>query len=495
VPAGQYLPPQPGPSYEPGQVNQQGPGTLWPQAGQPGSPDYSQQEPQYGPGAAASQYGGGPPYGPGGGQPPYGHGGGQPPYGAGYPLAWELEPKKRRGKLIPLVAVLAVLAVISGGAVFAYARLNGGDQPAAVLPGNSVAYARIDLNPSAGQKVAALRFLMKFPSAKEQIGLTGDQDDLRQKLFELIKKDAGDSLAAVDFDKDIKPWLGDRAGLAATPGQADKPDVVIAVQVKNEDKAAKGLDKLFANEQDKPKRAFAKGYVLLSDQQSAVDAAVAASNKDSLQDNAKFGKDMSALGEQGFASFWADTRGLALASGKRLTAEQRAALPEGSAAAALRFDSKYVELKGIVHGDQSIKVSNADAGDVVSKLPGTTAAAVALSDGAKLVSTIWTQLEKSSGTAGFNLGDVTKNFTDEYGLVLPDDLKPLLGKNLAVAVDKDAADGPKIGARIETDPARAEEVVNKVTDLISTRTPLNVPIAQAKDQDTLTLATQQGYAD
>ena len=465
---GQY-PPQQGPG------NQQGPGALWPQPGQPGSPDYPQP-----------------------GQGNYPQGGGQPPYGPGFPQAqqWQPEPKKKRGKLIPLVAVLAVLAVIGGGAVFAYARLTGGDQPAAVLPGNAVAYARIDLNPSAGQRVAALRFLLKFPSAKEQIGLTSDNDDLRQKLFELIKKNSGDDLADVDFDKDVKPWLGDRAGVAAVPGKdSDEPDVVMAVQVKDEDKAAKGLDKLFADEEDKPKRAFAKGYVLLTDEQAALDAAVAASKGGSLQDNATFDKDMSALGEQGFASFWADTKGIALATGDKLTEEQRSALPNGSVAAALRFDSQYVELKGVVHGDQSLKVNSSDAGDIISKLPDTTAGAVALSDGANLVGTIWTQLEKSTASSGLDLGELTKNFRDQYGLVLPDDLKPLLGKNLAVAVDKNDEDGPKIAARMETDPAKAEEVVDKVIELIRTRTAANVPIEKAKDADTLVIATDKAYAD
>ena len=112
--------------------------------------------------------------------------------------------------------------MVAGGGIFAYGKLNGGDQPAAVLPGNAVAYARVDLNPSAGQKVAAMRFLLKFPSVKDKLGLTGDNDDLRQKLFELIKKYAGDDLADVDFDKDIKPWLGDRAGMAALPAADGK---------------------------------------------------------------------------------------------------------------------------------------------------------------------------------------------------------------------------------------------------------------------------------
>ncbi|TDU86937.1 flagellar basal body-associated protein FliL [Kribbella voronezhensis] len=470
---------QSGPQY--GQVPGQGnPGALWPQ---PGAADYPQ-GPQYG-------QGGQPQYG----QAQYGQGG-QPPFG-GQPQVqqWQPEPRKKRTKLVPLIAVLAVLAVIGGGGIFAYAKLNGGDQPASVLPANSVAYARIDLNPSAGQRVAALRFLMKFPSAKEKIGLTSDKDDLRQKLFDLIKKDAGDDLADVDFEKDVKPWLGDRAGVAAVPADDGKAEAVVAVEVKNQGKATKGLDKLFAGDDHAPKRAFAGKYVLLSDEQSVLDSAVAASKGSSLQDNEKFSKDMSALGEQGFASFWADTKGLALAAGKKMTEQQRAALPEGSAAAVLRFDAQYVELKGVVHGDQSLKVGTKDAGDVIGKLPDTTAGALALSDGANLVGTIWTQLEKSSGQAGINLGDLTKNFTDEYGIALPDDLKPLLGKNLALAIDKDKADGPKIAARMETDPGKAEEVVDKLLNLMHSRTTANVPVKKAKDDDTLVIATDQGYAE
>ncbi|WP_237744947.1 DUF3352 domain-containing protein [Kribbella catacumbae] len=423
----------------------------------------------------------------------HGGGGGQPPYGAPETMQWQPEPKKR-GKLIPLVAVLAVLAVVAGGGVFAYARLTGGGQPAAVLPGNSVAYARVDLNPSAGQKVAAVRFLLKFPSAKEKIGLTSDQDDLRQKLFDLIKKDAGDDLADVDFEKDVKPWLGDRAGVAAVPGtDGEKPDAIVAVEVKNEDEATKGLDKLFANEKDKPGRAFTDGYVLLSEKQSVVDAAVASSKESPLAENVKFKADMDALGEQGFVSFWADSKGLALASGERLTDEQRAALPNGSMAAALRFDAQYVELKGVANSDTSIKVNKSNAGDQIAKLPDTTAGAFALSDGATLVDTVWKQLEKSG--AGLNLPELTKNFTSEYGLALPDDLKPLLGENLAIAIDKDSSNGPKIAARIKTDPAKAEQVVDKVLNLVRTRTPANIPLKKAKDAENLVISTDQEYAD
>jgi len=408
-------------------------------------------------------------------------------------VQWGPEPRKKRGKLVPLIAVLAVLLVVGGGGIFAYARLTGGKQPAAVLPGNAVAYARIDLNPSAGQRVAALRFLMKFPSVKKEIGLTSDNDDLRQKLFELIKKESGGDLADVDFDKDIKPWLGDRAGVVAVPGaDAKEPDAVVAVEVKDEDQATTGLDKLFAEEKDKPGRAFTDGYVILAETQAIVDSAVAAGKDNPLEENAKFSADMSALGEQGFVSFWGDFEGLASFASSELTGEDAAAVPEGSMAAALRFDSQYVELKGVVHGDKSIKVGSSDAGNLIAQLPETTAGAIALSDGSNLVDTIWTQLNKSTG--GMNLDDLTKGFTDEYGLVLPDDLKSLLGKNFVAAIDKDS-DVPKIGLRMETDPAKAEAVVGKVQDLLRSQADLDVPIEQAKDADTLVVATEQAYAD
>jgi hypothetical protein len=504
-----------------------------PQYGQPGQPQYGQSGPQQGQpghpgqsGQAGQQYGqpprgpqqpqyqqqGGPQYGqPGaasygqpaqagqpGGQSSYEqlHVGGQPPQGPGFgpgQQQWQPEPRKKRGKLIPIIAALAMVLVVAGGGIFAYGKLNGGKQPASVLPGNAVAYARVDLNPSAGQKVAAIRYLLKFPSVKENLGLTGENDDLRQKLFESIKKYAGDDLADVDYDKDVKPWLGERAGLAALPPAdgKDDPVVVVAIEVKNEDDAAKGLDKLMAKEKKKPGRAFSNGYVLLADDQATVDQAVATSKDNPLEKNAEFSADMDALGEQGFASVWADMKGLAGISGK-VQSEQLAGITDATMAAALRFDSSYVELKGIARGDQSVKVDGADAGELIGQLPDTTAGALAISGGENLVDTMWKQVEKASNG---NLEELTQEVTEETGLTLPDDLKSLLGKNLAVAIDKDAANGPKIAARMETDPAKAEPVVEKLTTLLRRKASANIPIETAKDNDSLVVATDQSYAE
>ncbi|TCO51880.1 uncharacterized protein DUF3352 [Kribbella antiqua] len=485
----QYGRPQGQPQY--GQP-QQRPGSYGQQpgqpSGQPGQPSYGQ------PGGQPSYGQQGQPYGQPGGQASYEQMsfGGQPPQGPGFGQQWQEPGKKKRGKLIPIIAALVVALVAAGGGIFAYGKLNGGKQPAAVLPGNAVAYARVDLNPSAGQKVAAIRFLMKFPSVKENLSLTGENDDLRQKLFESIKKYAGDDLADVDYDKDIKPWLGERAGVAALPAANgdDEPKAIIAIQVKNEDKASAGIDKLFAKEEKKPGKAFSNGYVLLSDTQATVDSAVAAAKDNSLEQNEKFSADMKKLGEQGFVSVWADMKGVAAISGK-VGSDELAGISDASMAAALRFDSSYVELKGIAHGDQSVKVNSADAGDIIGKLPETTAAALAVSGGESLVDTMWKQLEKSSNG---NVKQLTEEIEQETGLSLPDDLKTLLGKNLAVAIDKDADNGPQIAARLETDPAKAEPVVEKLVTLLREKAG-NIPVRQAKDDDTLVVATTEEYAE
>ncbi|MGW7679964.1 DUF3352 domain-containing protein [Kribbella sp. NPDC054772] len=464
------------------------------QGGQYGGPQ--QGGPQHG-----GQYGGAPQGGPQygqAGQSSYEQmhvGGGQPPQGPGFggPQQWQPEPKKKRGKLIPIVAALAMVLVVAGGGIFAYGKLSGGKQPADVLPGTAVGYARVDLNPSAGQKVNAIRFLMKFPSVKEQLGLSGEKDDLKQKLFEQIKKSAGDDLADVDFDKDIKPWLGDRAGAALIPSTdgEKRPNPVVAVEVKNEDAANKGMDKLLANEKDKPGRAFSNGYMLVAEDQATVDSAVAAAKDSPLSKNAKFSADMDKLGEQGFVSAWADMKAIASMTG-RVDSGQLAGFGDASSAIALRFDSSYVELKGIGHSDQSIKVNSADAGDLISKLPDSTAGAVAISGGDSLIDTIWQQVQKAGGE---NLKPMLDRITEETGLTLPDDLKSLAGKNLAVGIDKDTADGPKIAARMETDPAKAEPVVQKLTTLLRERSSQNIPIETAKDDDTFVVSTSKDYAE
>ena len=139
---------------------------------------------------------------------------------------------------------LGGLLLVGGGTAVAVTMLGGGGaQPDSVLPGNAIAYVRMDIDPSAGQKIAAVRLLRKLPQVDDALAGGGDP---RQKLFQTLQKDSPD-LRSVDYDKDVKPWLGDRFGVAVLPSdQAGDVNVAVALQVKDEDKARAGITKLMA---------------------------------------------------------------------------------------------------------------------------------------------------------------------------------------------------------------------------------------------------------
>ena len=104
-------------------------------------------------------------------------------------------------------------------------------------------------------------------------------------------------------------------------------------------------------------------------------------------------------------------------------------------------------------------------------------------------------MEADQKASNSNIQELTEAVKEETGLTLPIGLKSLLGKNLAVSIDKDACNGPKIAARMETDPAKAEPVVEKLTTLLRKQSSANIPIETAKDDDSLVVATDQSYAE
>jgi hypothetical protein len=135
-------------------------------------------------------------------------------------------------------AALGVLAIGGGVAAWAAASFFGqGSQPAEALPDSTIGYVSIDLDPSGGQKIAALRLARKFPAFKDKVGLqTGD--DIRKWIFDKVAEGNCD----LDFDRDVAPWLGSRAAVAAVG--ADEPRPVVVVQTSDADKAKEGVKRL-----------------------------------------------------------------------------------------------------------------------------------------------------------------------------------------------------------------------------------------------------------
>ncbi|WP_327093262.1 DUF3352 domain-containing protein [Nonomuraea sp. NBC_01738] len=406
-------------------------------------------------------------------------------------------PRKQGGRKGWIIAAIAAVAVIlfGGGTVYALTSLGGGGtQPHEVLPASAFAYVRLDLDPAANQKLALFQIARKFTVTKDSFS----GEDPRQALFNQLKTSTGEDLAKVDFAKDVDPWLGSRVGIGvlSPAAGAKEPGFVVAVQVKDQEQAKAGIAKLMGD--DKYGLSFRDDYALVTDNQQNADKYAA--EEGSLADNADFSGDLDAVGEQGVLSFWGHLGKLADLAKTELTPEQSKAFEQiknARFAGALRFDSAYAELAGIVRGAEGLGTDDAQT-SAIATLPDTTAGAISISGLDEVITKKWAEIEKSaSATPG---GAQFKQFIDQaksqWGLALPDDLATIVGKNLTVAVDREGLDSDQIkgGVRIVTDPAKAQAVLDKVEKAMTAQGQPAPKIAKVAGDGTFTIATTDEYA-
>ncbi|MET0819451.1 MAG: DUF3352 domain-containing protein [Aeromicrobium sp.] len=286
-----------------------------------------------------------------------------------------------KGGRAAIIGGIAVALVVAGGigAYAVYNRLSGGGtQPHDVMPASTQVYLRLDLDPSASQKINLFKLLRKVPDLADEIGIKNDEADIRELVFpKILASECKD----VDYDKDVEPWLGDRIGVGAS---IKDRTALIAVQTTDEDKSRAGIKKLFACADEKYGIAYRDGYALIAPTQAEVDKAVAATDKATLGDNKTFSNDVDALGDQGIASAWADLKSLAdLPEAKEALGPQLGELVKaGSVATTLRADGDAIEV-AVLGGMSPTKGDGKVA--ALGKLPSDTVAALSVSGAGKQV--------------------------------------------------------------------------------------------------------------
>jgi hypothetical protein len=473
---------------------------------------------------------GGPPPGPG--APPNGPGWTQPEWvGAGG------QPPRRRRRGVLFGAIGAAFAIVLGGGAFAaYQYLSGGGpQPAEALPSNTIAYLRIDLDPSASQKVNAIRLLRRVPEFEDATGISSDTDDLRELMFDAMVEDSDCDLS---YEDDIKPWIGDRAGLAAVPVD-DRVVTVAAVQVSDQqaakdavdaikecgvsasafdsgavagdvDVASGGAGGLLASsdvvtaDDESVDVDFVGDYMLIADDPDALPDIVSDAESSPLSDSGQFQADMDALDGEGFASYWVNVDGF------RDAAESMGGVPPGqfgmegahTTFGAVRAGSDNIEFVMQTTSDADI---SADVDNPISELPDTTLMAASASGGAELIDNYWgdvqSMIENFGGPDAY--ADMLSTVETETSLRLPDDLRTILGDNITLAMDstgltpenfgsEDPADF-YFGARLTTDQAAIQEVVDRLNAKLASEGMSGTLITQETD-DGLVVASNDDYA-
>lgn len=452
--------------------------------------------------------------------------------------------RRRRIVAISVVAAL-VVGVLASGAWAAYAFLfGGGPRPEEALPASTVAVVSIDLDPSAGQKIAAIKAIRKFPSLKKSLGLDTD-DDLRRFLFDKAVE-SGDC-GEVDFEKDVKPWIGKRAAFAAVDLGDDEPAPAIALQITDRDKARTGFSRVAdcAGAGEDFRWSIGEDYLIASDSQEHADEIRRDGERKPLADDALFQRWHDEAGDAGVVNFYVSARVTRYLSdlldglsdevfggsdsafdGRAYSGDAMSGLsaPRGARSAddpdplagvreeldkfagmagTVRFAGGGMELS-VAAGGLSGAVSASKVGEQVAELPGNTAFALGFGI-SKAFSDAFADGFVNGFTAavGGSSDDAIADFEDQTGLKLPEDITTLLGDSLILSIGGDAprdladiesfADVP-VGLVIHGDAAKIKDLISRFEDRSGYRLS-DIPLVVGGDDDTVVLTPSQDYAE
>jgi hypothetical protein len=200
-------------------------------------------------------------------------------------------PKKSRFRKALITLTGGLLLAISLGAVAVIFLVGRGPQPEEVLPSDTVAIAKIDLNPKINQRINLVRFLAKFPRAIENF----DQED---PIGSLIRQFGLTS--EIDWNA-IKPWLGNRYAIAGIES-AGSINAVVLLSVNDEAQAEYFMAKNYPD----LKYEIMKGFLVIAESKAVLN--LISSSPKKLSESMEFKQDIDSLGEDHIALIWADLK-------------------------------------------------------------------------------------------------------------------------------------------------------------------------------------------
>ena len=203
----------------------------------------------------------------------------------------EVTTKKKSKKRVLGYSLAVLFLGLGGGALAFLFLLGGGPQPEDILPRDTVAIAKIDLDPKIGQRVNLIRFLSKFPNTLKDF----DEED---PIGSILKQNRFTS--DIDWES-IKPWIGNRFAVAVLESANElKPILILAITDQEE------MEYFFLKNYPELDYEVVSNYVVIADSKSALNLVVNAPSF--LSENEKFISDMKTLGGDQIASIWADLR-------------------------------------------------------------------------------------------------------------------------------------------------------------------------------------------
>lgn len=296
---------------------------------------------------------------------------------------------------MPALVRLPVHLLLAAAAALALAVGCGGDDegtdgPASVVPANSLIFIEGTLRPDGQLK----------EDVNSLAATIGGVDDLGDLIVTELEEDARESGEPFDFESEVEPWLGERAGFAWRDGDQDTP--TIAVESTDTEATQDFVDKMARRSKEGYRDGSYDGvaykvggeddevigligdFLVSAEDERAFKAAVDAAEGESLADLARYEDAISAASDASLADAYIDVGGLIEASEDGLDEEARQALdslgidPSDATAVASVIPSAdriEVELSGDLAGQEP---PEGDASELLGSMPADSFVAVAL---------------------------------------------------------------------------------------------------------------------
>jgi hypothetical protein len=137
------------------------------------------------------------------------------------------------------IALTTLLGLVGATVVAGYLLVFsvGTDRVAAAVPADAAAYATVYLQPTTGQQMNLAALMSNVPGF-------ADAASLDQKIHEISARFLGQ--AGIDYEADIRPWIGNQLSVAARPGAslADQPRWLLLASLKNPALARAAMDRI-----------------------------------------------------------------------------------------------------------------------------------------------------------------------------------------------------------------------------------------------------------
>jgi hypothetical protein len=443
-------------------------------------------------------------------------------------------PPARRGsatRTLSIVGITAVvvLAILCGGAYAVYLLINGGGpRPADVLPASTVAVISVDLDPSATQKISAISTIRRFPSLRRDLGLNST-DDLRKYAFDKLVLG---SCSGLDFNRNVKPWIGDRAALAAVDLGDKNPAPALVLQITDQAKAKAGFATIAACDTSGDLGwAVGKDYLIASDSTAHAEKILLEGQKTPLAKSPAYQKWTSAAGDAGVVNFYVAKRAVGYISalinsfGSGFTSGFPSAAAAGSGASAritgtgtdpgsiltsslknfqglagtIRFSGGGMEL---AYATSSSGSGATEIGSSVAALPADTAVAIGDAFPKGFAQSYLDRIKALNGSGSGAANDAIAQAEHATGLSFPQDISDLLGTGITLSLGgrapadltnlKQPQDLP-FGIVLHTDASKGRAVISKLEDHLNFRLS-DIPLTLGGTSSELVLSPSPAYA-